>query len=176
MFQKVLVITGPGGSGKSTLARGVAETIGWTLFSEDEYWIENGWGHGLRTEEQERVVQQQVLADLLAVSQDTRGAVLEFILYKRPPNPLTAYHEGLSQNGTPFETIVLRPDVEQILRRIKGRARPSDLGQLEQRRLDSESQVEVIRTSDIDPSWVLDTTKMSAQAVLDHVLSRLHDV
>ena len=83
---QVLLITGPTGSGKSTLAHYVAGQLGWLNISEDEYWVQHGW-RGLRTEAQERRVQQQVADTLLHTLSEGNGVVLEFILYKRPPNP-----------------------------------------------------------------------------------------
>ena len=74
--------------------------------SEDEYWVANGWGAGLRSPEHERVVQAQVVRDLLAATKDGRSVALEFILYKPPPNPLTAYQDVLSEHGIAHQTIV----------------------------------------------------------------------
>src|SRR2546430_17519321 len=105
---RVLLITGPAGSGKSTLAKRVSEELGWECISEDAYWVRSGWGAGLRSAEHEQVVQAQVGEDLLVMSRERgRSAVLEFILYKDPPNPLTAYEELLSDSLIAFNTVVL---------------------------------------------------------------------
>ncbi|HMJ74815.1 MAG TPA: AAA family ATPase, partial [Iamia sp.] len=122
-MSRALLITGPGGSGKSTLAAGVADRLGWTCVSEDEYWVANGWGSGLRSPDHERIVQDQVAKDLLAAIGAGRGVVLEFILYQVPPNPLTAYQEVLSDNGIASETVVLKPTVGEVLRRMTERGR-----------------------------------------------------
>jgi adenylate kinase family enzyme len=158
----VLLITGPGGSGKSTLAQYVAGKLGWRCLSEDEYWVANGWGSGLRTEEQEERIQQQVLRDAFAEVGAGRGVVLEFILYKPPPNnPLTSYQDALSRRQIGFETVVLRPTVGEILARMTRRGRPSDVNRLELRTRDAEHQVAVIGTPFIEPGWVVDSTDMT---------------
>ena len=69
----VVLITGPMGSGKSTLAQYMAQQLGWESVSEDTYWVENGWGTGLRTPEQEEVVQRQVIDHLLTVCRSGRS-------------------------------------------------------------------------------------------------------
>ncbi|MBI5285139.1 MAG: AAA family ATPase [Chloroflexi bacterium] len=169
----MLLITGPAGSGKSTVARRVSEELGWECISEDAYWVRNGWGAGLRSAEYEQVVQAQVGKDLLAVSGERgRSAVLEFILYKDPPNPLTAYQELLSNSLVAFNTVVLKPSVDEILRRIQERGRPNDLRALELRRPEAEHQVQCLETKHIDPGWVIDSTGLS----IDEVVHRCVDL
>lgn len=164
---RVLLITGPGGSGKSTLAKRVSEELGWECISEDAYWVRNGWEAGLRRSEHEQVVQAQVGKDLLAVSRERgRSAVLEFILYKDPPNPLTVYQELLSDSLVAFNTVVLKPSVDEILRRMQERGRPNDLKALESRRPQAEHQVQRLETKHIDPRWVIDPTGLSIDEVV----------
>jgi gluconate kinase len=169
----VLLITGPGGSGKSALAEHVAEKLRWTYLSEDEYWISNGWGSGLRTEEQEERIQQQVLRDAFAEVAAGRGVVLEFILYKLPPNPLTNYQDALSRQQIGFETVVLRPSVGEILARMTRRGRPSDVNRLELRSRDAEHQVAVLEAPFIEPGWVVNSTDMRVDELYDGCLRRL---
>ena len=169
---RVLLITGPAGSGKSTLAKAVSEELGWGCISEDAYWVRNGWGAGLRSSEHEQVVQAQVGKDLLAVSRERRSAALEFILYKDPPNPLTAYQELLSDSLIAFNTVVLKPSVDEILRRMQARGRPNDLKDLELRRSQAEHQVQRLETKHIDPRWVIDPTGLS----IDEVVHQCIDV
>jgi adenylate kinase family enzyme len=169
----VLLITGPGGSGKSTLAAYIAEKLRWTRLSEDEYWISNGWGSGLRTEEQEEQVQQQVLRDAFAEIAAGRGVVLEFILYKLPPNPLTHYQKALSRQQIRFETIVLKPSVVEILARMTKRGRPSDLNRLELRSRDAEHQMAILEAPFIEPGWVVNPTHMTVDELYDVCLRRL---
>ena len=148
-LEDVLLITGPMGSGKSTLARYVAHHLGWECISEDAYWVRHGWS-GTRTEDQERIVQAEVTRDLISAVRAGHHVALEFILYKEPPNPLTAYQEQLTGNGISFETLVLRPSsVDEIMKRVKERGRPNDLAKLEERRCGAEHQVAVLRSTSI---------------------------
>ncbi|HYI60619.1 MAG TPA: AAA family ATPase [Acidimicrobiales bacterium] len=169
---KALLVTGPGGSGKSTLARSVAERLGWAYVSEDEYWVENGWGSGLRSPEHERIVQEQVARDLVAAHDAGRGVALEFILYSFPPNPLTAYQDVLSGHGIAYETVALKPTVDEVLRRMQQRGRPGDVD-LERRRQDAELQVMILELSDIDPDWIIDPTGRTVEDLCQECAARL---
>lgn len=141
-----VLITGPAASGKSTLgARLVRLLDDRELFSEDAYWVRHGWGAGLRSVEQEDVVQAAVLEDVLAAHGAGRGAVIEFILYKPPPNPLSAYREALDAAGLGHRTIALAPSVEVILDRMRRRGRPDDLTDLDGRRLGARRQLDCVR-------------------------------
>lgn len=168
----VLLVTGPGGSGKSTLAQAVADRLGWTYVSEDERWVRNGWGSGLRSPDHERIVQEQVGQDVLAAHRAGRGAVLEFILYRPPPNPLTAYQELLAAHGISGATVVLRPTVEEVLRRMAHRGRPSD-ADLDARRLDAEGQVGILELGFVDPGWVVDPTDRTVDELVEECATRL---
>jgi adenylate kinase family enzyme len=76
---QVLLIAGPAGAGKTTLARRVAERLGWVCISEDDHWVRCGWGTGLRSVDQEGIVQAQVAADVLSAIRDGNGVVLELL-------------------------------------------------------------------------------------------------
>ena len=168
-----MLIVGPGGSGKTTLAQGIAGRLGWTCLGEDEYWVANGWGHGLRTPEQEAEVQAQVTHDLLAAAGAGRDVVLELILYKLPPNPLTAYRDVLVAHAIAHDTVVLRPSVDAIVERLRGRGRPSDLADLDRRRIDAVLQRGCLRPEHVDPAWIVDSTDLSAAALLDLCVATL---
>ena len=170
----VLLITGTMGSGKSTLARYIAEHLGWECISEDAYWVRHGWS-GIRTEEQERIVQAEVTKDLISSVRARHHVALEFILYKGPPNPLTAYQEQLAGNGISFETLVLWPSsLDEIMRRVKERGRPNDLARPEERRFGAEHQVAVLQSASVRPAWVVDPTNMTVEAIYNAWLSQ-HD-
>ncbi len=167
----VLLITGTIGSGKSTLARYVAERLGWECMSEDAYWVRHGWS-GIRTEEQERIVQAEVTKDLISSVRAGHHVALEFILYKEPPNPLTAYQEQLAGSGISFETLVLWPSsLDEIMRRVKERGRPDDLAKPEERRFGAERQVAVLQSASVRPAWVVDPTNMTVEAIYNAWLS-----
>ena len=169
----VVLVTGPMGSGKSTLAQYMAHQLGWESVSEDTYWVENGWGSGLRSPEQEQVVQRQVIDHLLTVCRSGRSVVLEFILYAEPPNPVSAYQHAFADNSVACEVIVLKPSVPEILRRIAARGRPGDLQRLPERRHDIEHQVRVLESEAMRPYRVIDTTDLSVEEVYRTCLASL---
>lgn len=170
---KVLLITGPSGSGKSTLAQSVAEKLDWTYVSEDEFWVETGWGVDIRTDEQERVIQAQVNEKVTEELNKKRGVVLEFILYKKAPNTLTAYQESLTNSGIMFDTIALKPPVGEIIKRIASRGRAADLDNPKQRLQEVEGQLQVIESDLIHPGLMIDPTGMSIAALRDMCINRI---
>lgn len=159
---QVLLITGPAGSGKSTLAQYASDKLGWLNISEDEYWVQNGW-RGHRTEKQEQNVQQQVAGTLFHALSGGTGVVLEFILYKQPPNPLTNYQQLLRDRSIPFKTVVLRPSVDEIKNRLLKRGRPNDIAKIAERMRDVASQLALVEADHIDPDWVFDNTNITVE-------------
>ncbi len=172
---KTLLITGPTGSGKSSLAQNIAGKLGWTYLSEDDYWTQNDWGSGPRTSEQERIVQEQVTSELVSATRRGQNVVLEFILYKEPPNPLTTYQAALSDNSIKFGTIALAPSVDEILKRLDMRGRPDDLGDPVERRRNVEYQVSVVRSEAINPEWIVDPTNMTIDALGEICINKIPD-
>jgi hypothetical protein len=159
----VLLITGPAGSGKSTLARYIADCRGWTCLSEDDYWVQNGWGSGPRTKKQESIIQRHVLRDVETESNAGHGVVLEFILYRLPPNPLTWYQGALAERGMSCRTIVLAPTVDEILARIGQRGRPNDLVDPMVTRANAEHQVAILTDASVEPDWIVHTSGMTVE-------------
>src|SRR5262249_3062082 len=100
-----------------------------------------------------------------------QGVVLEFILYKPAPNPLTAYEDGLGGVSASVTTVALTASVAEILNRMKRRRRQTDLADVEGRRRNAEHQVRVLESG--DPSCVIDSTELSID---DAVLEVLHRV
>jgi adenylate kinase family enzyme len=168
---QVLLIAGPAGAGKTTLARRVAERLGWVCISEDDHWVRCGWGTGLRSVDQEGIVQAQVAADVLSAIRDGNGVVLELILYKPPPNPLTAYQQVLSDNAVHGATVVLRPTVDEVVERLQRRGRPNDLAALDARRADAEHQLRVLDA--VDPDSVVDVAGSTVDELCAECLARL---
>jgi predicted DNA-binding protein (MmcQ/YjbR family) len=116
-------------------------------------------------------VQAQVAAEVLSVIGKGRGVVLELILYKAPPNPLTAYQDLLADDGIGFATVVLEPTVDEVLERLQRRGRPNDLAALDARRTDAERQVEVLAT--VDRASRIEVAGMTVDALCDEVVARL---
>lgn len=170
---KVLLITGPSGSGKSTLAKSVAEKLGWTYLSEDDFWMKKGWGLDIRTVEQERIIQAQVKDEVTETLNTRKGVVLEFILYKGAPNALTAYRESFESEGIMFDTVALKPPIDEVMQRVTGRGRPADLDNPKQRIQEAENQIQVIEPNLIHPGIVIDPTGMSIDVLSDICIERI---
>jgi adenylate kinase family enzyme len=132
----VILIAGPGGAGKTSTAARIAQHQPWRHISEDDYWVRikegRSWGE-LRTPDEQQVVQSQVLDAMLTLVGDGRKVVLEFILYETPPRPLLNYQRALRSRRIPFETRLLRPDIDEVVCRMRSRGRPRD-ADLEKRR------------------------------------------
>ena len=112
---QVVLITGPMGTGKSSLAQHLAHRCGWESISEDTFWVENGWGSGLRSPEQEDRVQRQVVDLILERCWSGRSVVLEFILYSEPPNPLSAYTQAFANLSIACDVVVLKASVAETV-------------------------------------------------------------
>jgi hypothetical protein len=147
----------------------VAQEPGWVHLSEDDHWVAIKAGRPvgeLRTAEEQEVVQQQVVDRLLALVADGQRAVLELILYEDPPRPLQRYQAALTEAGTPFATRILRPAVDEIVRRIQARARDRDVGKDPAwLRLDAEHQWRILASPAIDEEWVIDSTDLTLEEV-----------
>jgi len=168
---RVLLITGPAGSGKTTLASRLAAERAWEPVAEDDHWVRQGWGAGLRTAEQERVVQAGVVDELASLSAAGRHAVLDLVVYQEPPNPLSAYRARLGERSIPVATLALTPTVDEIISRMRARGRPGDLADLDARRWDAEWQLHCVRASAVDPAWVIDPTGLTPDETLARALA-----
>lgn len=167
----VLLITGPAGSGKSTLAQYAASRPGWVQLSEDDYWVKHGWGSGLRTSEQEEVIQQEVMKVVISQTKEGNKVALEFILYyPTKPNPLSNYQQGLSELGISVQTVALKPSVDEILRRLKERGRRSDIDNLEAKRKDAEHQVACLEANYIAKDWLVDPTGVPVENLFASII------
>ena len=161
----VILLAGPAGSGKSTTAARIAEHRQWVHLSEDDHWVSIKAGRPpgeLRTRQEQDIVQQQVLRRVFDVLSDGRKAVLELILYEDPPRPLLRYQAALTAKRVDFVTMVLRPTVEELLRRIQSRGRTNDMDRLGLR-ADAEHQLRVLDSPYIEEDWVVDTTDLTLE-------------
>nr|UXE46197.1 hypothetical protein Hi04_10k_c5981_00016 [uncultured bacterium] len=135
--------------------------------SEDDYWVKIKEGHPwgeLRTPEEQSVVQDEVVRRVIDLVASTKNVVLEFILYEDPPRPLLNYQRALSASGIPFTTRILRPSVDEVLRRMKtrGRARDSDV---EKRRAQVEHQLRCLAAPCMQEDWIIDTSSIPLEEV-----------
>jgi hypothetical protein len=101
-------------------------------------------------------VQHQVWEDLCVLTDAGRNVVLEFIVYREPPNSLTAYEERLRAQAATFATIGLLPSVDEIMRRMRRRGRSSDLDCIDERRSHAERQRQSLRVQPIASHAVID--------------------
>lgn len=166
----MVLITGPGGSGKTTLAGALAERLGWDCIGEDDHWVAHGWS-GLRTPAQEAEVQAEVVDRVRAAVAAGRGVVVELILYRPPPSPLTAYQQAFAAHGIAHATIALRPDVATIVDRLRTRGRPTDLADLDRRRWDAVHQLRCLDPEHLGPAWVIDPTA-PVPTLVDEIVAR----
>jgi len=159
---RVILIAGPGGSGKTTTAARIAQHANWVHLSEDDHWvrIKEGRPPGeLRTPEEERIVQDEVIRSIGELLTQGKSVVLEFILYQDPPQPLLNYQQALKSLEVPFAIRVLCPSVEIILQRMASRGRPRD-SDLDARRAQAEHQLACLRSPLIERSWLIDNSAM----------------
>lgn len=164
---RVLLLAGPLGAGKTTTAARIAAHPAWEHVSEDDHWVAIKAGHPqgeLRTPAEERIVQAQVVERVAALVARRKNAVLEFILYEDPPRPLLNYQDAFRAREIDFTTRVLRPSVDEALRRMQVRGRPGDTN-VETRRAEVEHQLRCLDSTHIQKAWVIDTSDLSPEEV-----------
>ena len=164
---QVLLLAGPGGAGKTSTAARIAQHPDWEQVSEDDYWVKIKEGHPwgeLRTPEEERVVQDEVVRRVIELVAGKKSVVLEFILYQDPPYPLLNYQNALTSRAIPFTTRILRPSANEVLRRMKMRGRQRD-ADLEKRRAQAVQQLGCLASPYIQQDWVVDTSDIPLEEV-----------
>jgi adenylate kinase family enzyme len=158
----VLLLAGPGGAGKTSTAARIAQHPDWEHVSEDDYWVNIKEGHPwgeLRTPEEQRVVQVEVVRLVIDLVTRKKNVVLEFILYEDPPQPLLNYQNALASGDIPFTTRILRPSADEVLQRMKVRGRTRD-ADLEKRRAQAEQQLRCLASPYIQSDWIIDTSDL----------------
>jgi len=163
----VILLAGPGGAGKTSTAARIAQHPDWAHVSEDDYWINIKEGHPwgeLRTTEEQRLVQDQVVWCVIDLVTRNKNVVLEFILYEDPPRPLLNYQSALELRNIPFVTRVLRPRADEVLRRMKTRGRTRD-ADIDKRRAQTEHQLRCLASPYIQDDWVIDTSDITLEEV-----------
>lgn len=162
---KIILLAGPAGAGKSSLARRIAENGNWIQLSEDRVWSElNKAPHTPRTSEEMAIVQQKTMAYLLEELEKNNRVVLEFIVYEDPPRPILFYQNALLELGIPYQTRILRPEVEEILRRQSSRGNRHDVEvDIATRTRNAALQVGCLNSELIDPNWVVNSTGLSLE-------------
>ena len=163
----VILLAGPGGAGKTTTAARIAQHPDWEHLSEDDYWVKIKEGHPwgeLRTREEQLLVQDEVVRRLIDLATRKKNVVLEFILYEDPPHPLLNYQNALRSKGVPFTSRVLRPSVDEVLRRMTIRGRPRD-ADMEKSRAQVEHQIQCLASQHIRGDWAIDTSGVPLEEV-----------
>lgn len=172
MRGKVLLIVGPAGSGKSTLAKYTSKKLGWELVEEDSYWVAHNWGSGMRTEEQESVIQQEVSEHITKLCTSGKSVVIEFILYKKPPNPLTNYLLILQEAGITCSVIALKPSLDTILDRQRARGRQQDIKNAAENREHAANQINCLDEEYIK-DFAIDNSHLSVEETFEQIRTKL---
>lgn len=164
---RVLLLAGPGGAGKTSTAARIAQHPDWKHVSEDDYWVKIKEGHPwgeLRTPDEQRVVQDEVVRVIIDLVMRRKNVVLEFILYEDPPHPLLNYQNALTSPDIQVITKILRPSADEVLDRMKMRGRPRD-ADLEKRRAQAEHQLRCLESPYIQSDWIIDTSDVALEEV-----------
>ena len=164
---RVILLAGPGGAGKTSTAARIAQHPDWALVSEVDYWVRIKEGHPwgeLRTSEEQLLVQDEVVRRVIDLVTRGKNVVLEFILYEDPPRPLLNYQSALTLRNIQFDTRVLRPRADEVLRRMKIRGRPRDVD-MEKRRAQTQHQLRCLSSPHIQEEWVIDTSDITLEEV-----------
>ncbi|MBO7743356.1 AAA family ATPase [Paenibacillus sp. MWE-103] len=167
--QKLILISGPGGSGKTSLAKWIGDACGYTVVSEDDYWREfkaNDPQNGLRTLEEERIIQRRVAAEVRRLLIEGKQVVLEFILYCDPPRPLLAYREALKGTVSDLLVVLLRPSVDAILARKKRRGREQEQDAAAEAAI-ALSQLNCLDSPHIKKEWIVPNSDRAVSETLD---------
>jgi adenylate kinase family enzyme len=171
----VVLIAGPAGAGKTSMGRRVAEFSGWYHLPEDRVWDElPRQPHTPRTEEEKAVVQGRALGYIKAQLKEGKSVVMDFIGYEDPPQPILFYSESLAKLGVPVHVKVLRPSVDELIRRqaLRANAHDTEVAESDRRRY-AENEVRCLSSVHIHASWVIDPTGLSIEDVYQQAFSEL---
>ncbi|MFC4808218.1 AAA family ATPase [Paenibacillus sp. GCM10023250] len=174
--RNVILVSGPSGSGKTSLANWIGDQCGYSVVSEDEFWHEfkaNDPRNGVRTPEEERIVQKQVAAEIHKRLAEGKQVVVEFILYCDPPRPLLAYQEALAGEASNLLVVLLKPSVEAILARKRSRGRDTEQDAAAEAAI-AASQLKCLDSPHIKKEWIVNNTDLDIAETFDQLVRENH--
>jgi len=120
----IVILSGPSGAGKSAVAESLCERYDRTVHIEiDEFftWIRMGFVSPMKPESnrQNVMVSRAAARAATAYAQDLYAVFLDGVI---GPHLLPVYLEELRVASVPVHFVLLRPALEETLRRIDGRA------------------------------------------------------
>jgi adenylate kinase family enzyme len=155
-MQTVILLIGPSGSGKTSMGKRIARNKGWKHVSEDKVWDEiDHPPHTYRTPREQAIVFPLSVEHIMRWIKKGNNVVFEFLVFDNPPTPITWYQKALKKEKVKVITRVLRPSIEELLRRQKVRGRKREMKDIEKQRKNAKHQLKCLHAKMINKKWVI---------------------
>lgn len=164
---QIVILSGPSGAGKSAVAEALCERYDRTVHIEtDEFfgWIRMGFVQPMRPESsrQNVMISRAVARAATAYVQDLFAVFIDGVI---GPHLLPVYVEELRGAAVPVHFVILRPTLEESMRRIAGRPAERRLSREDHRQLHEQFE----RYGDF-AGITIDNTTMTADQAADRVM------
>jgi len=163
----IVILSGPSGAGKSAVAESLCERYDRTVHIEtDEFfgWIRMGYVHPMKPESsrQNIMVSRAVARAATAYAQDLFAVFIDGVI---GPHLLPVYVEELRASKAPVHFVILRPTLDESMRRIAGRPPERRLSKADHGRL----YEQFVSYGDFG-GITIDNTAMTADQTADRVM------
>jgi chloramphenicol 3-O-phosphotransferase len=163
----IVILSGPSGAGKSAVAESLCERYDRTVHIEtDEFfgWIRMGYVHPMKPESsrQNVMISRAVARSATAYIQDLFAVFIDGVI---GPHLLPVYVEELRASKVPVHFVILRPTLDESMRRIAGRPPERRLSKADHGRL----YEQFVSYGDFG-GITIDNTAMTADQTADRVM------
>jgi chloramphenicol 3-O-phosphotransferase len=163
----LVILSGPSGAGKSAVAESLCERYDRTVHLETDVFFDSmrmGRVHPMKPESnrQNIMVSRAAARAATAYAQDLFAVFIDGVI---GPHLLPVYLEELRPAGVPVHFVLLRPSLEETLRRVDGRVPPRQLAADQHRRL----YEQFVAYGDF-AGITIDNTSMTADQAADRVM------
>lgn len=154
-MQTVILLIGPSGSGKTSMGKRIARNKEWKHISEDDIWDKTDHvPYRYRTHKEQAIVQSLSIKQIMKWIKKGKNVVFEFLVFDNPPAPIIGYRDQLSKRNVKVIIRILRPTVNELLKRQKTRGRKREKN-IKQQSKHAQHQLKCLHSSMIKKEWIV---------------------